>query len=895
MNPRPQTAALVLLLALTALAARPVLNDPYAPGAAWPVMRGDLANSGRGQLGPWKQDPDAPAAPVRFHTGNGIFSTPVIDDQDRVFVGSADHFFYAFDPQTGRELWRYETGEIIDSAAALGPGMIYVPSGDAKIHALTPEGQKVWEFDTLNNRPKELFSVSTNYWWEGNVTLGPDGDLYAGSDDFFFYRVSPGGKLRWAFRAGFFIWAAAAFADGVVYVPSFDMKLYALDTLTGRLRWKTDLKNALVSSPAVGPDGTIYQGSMDGSLHALSPDGKLKWTFKTRGHVYASAAVAPDNTVYITSADGSLYALGPDGRERWTYYTGDAVRSSPALGPDPEGKEQYLVYFGGGEGSVYAIDPAGQRRWSYDTLAESGEVDYPNINASPALGRQGLAVATAGGDVIWIPYAYYRKEGAAGITREPGDGFAADGASWYWVSPGGRIDKRPLSPNDPPRVIQPGQTLNLRFLLRKNGRTVRAKIQPSTISFTGNGPGGALHFWPLPDHKNINNLSSGKDRLEHSAFLTEQAKSLYYRSTLQADGRTILLSYFSPDLLMPSSSKFTIKVNAGFDAEDGQETSEAEFSVVTSDPSPQTMTARQGFRIVHMAVPEPAIVPSLDQIGIMSTNLPWVVLDASEADGRFFAYALQRFGENEEGQPVGVPNDRVLFYAFNGRMRDGAFLIQSGSCLFEATGFPMPLDTLSFSGRLLPGGEVERGASMMVELKPKGVKQALDALMTMSNVEYMQRLKKAVGTREFNQAFRATVPTVTGYLKNKVWREWGMYNSEGRFVGAGTFRMKALPERELAMPAGVTLKSFTYDLKKGVIVGSAEVAPRSGRAVVLGILVVSEMAGVPDVNLNLALSRQTVNNIQTVTFTAPKGFKLVPGMRADLMADLYPLATLDLK
>ena len=105
----------------------------------------------------------------------------------------------------------------------------------------------------------------------------------------------------------------------------------------------------------------------------------------------------------------------------------------------------------------------------------------------------------------------------------------------------------------------------------------------------------------------------------------------------------------------------------------------------------------------------------------------------------------------------------------------------------------MPLDRLSFSGRLLPGGEVERGASMMAELKPQGVKQALAAVMTMSNAEYMQRLKKAIGTPEFNSAFRATIPTVTGYLKNKVWREWGMYNSEGRFVGSGTCRRKSWP------------------------------------------------------------------------------------------------------
>lgn len=847
----------VLLLAAVGLAA----SSPYLPGAAWPGMRGGLSGNGVGPLG------GAPASTntdnvVRFHTGSGIFSTPVIDDQDRIYVGSADHFFYAFDPATQQELWRYETGEIIDSAAALGPDGIYVPSGDAKIHALSYDGKPLWQFDNLNDRPAERFSASTNYWWEGNVVIGPDGNLYAGSDDFAMYSLTPEGKVRWFHRTGFFIWGAASFLpDGTVLVPSFDMKLYALELDTGKRRWKTDLKNALVSTPAVAPGGTIYQGSMDGNLHALTAKGKLAWSFKTGGHVYASAAVAPDGLVYVTSADGSLYALSPQGKEKWSFYTGDAVRSSPVVGPDPEGQAAYLVYFGGGDGSVYAIDPAGRRRWSYDTLTGAGEVDYPNINASPALGKRGLAVATAGGAVIWIPYNYYLREGAAGINRDPGDGFAADGVSWYWVSPGGRIDKTPLAADDPPRVIQPGQTLNLRFLLRQGGRVVRAKLDPKT-----------LNPMVMPEAK-----STGFFRV---------------RVELQDDGRTLLVI---PEELM-NAGDYRIIIRADYA---GPASGHAELILVVRSPGKTdgaiSPAPGSGYRVVHMAVPEPAIIPSLDQIGIMSLNLPWVVLDASEADGRFFAYGLQRFGENEDGVPVGVPNDRVLYYAFNGWMRDGAFMLRSGSCLFEATGFPMPLDRVSFTGRLLPGGEVERGSSMMVELKPKGMKQALDAIMTSSNAEYSARLSKAVGTPAFNSAFLATVPTVVGYLNNKVWSEWGMYNSDHRFIGAGTFRMKALPEAELARPAGVTLKSFTCDLKKGVVVGSATVAPRSGRKVVLGILVVAEKTGVPDVNLNLALTRTTEGEAQTVTFTAPKGYKLEPGMRAYLMADLHPLAVMDLR
>ena len=340
-------------------------ESPYAPGAFWPVMRGDPGNSGRARF--HKAKSGTGLKPVHFRTGNGVFSTPVIDAHGRIYVGSADHNFYAFDPYQGKELWRFETKEIIDSAACIGKdGATYFGSGDAKIHALTPEGKELWQFDVFNNRPRNLYTLSTNYWWEGNVVMGPDGALYAGNDDFFVYSITPEGKLRWAFRTDFLIWAAVAFGkDGTVYVSSFDMNIYALDS-AGHLKWKTDLGNALTGSPAIGDDGTIYQGTLGGKLLALDGSrGKIKWSLQTGGHIYASAAVAGDGAVYITSTDGYLYAVEPArGSVKWAYYTGDAIRSSPSLGPDPENKCEYLVYFGGGDGVVYAIDPSGRRRWS---------------------------------------------------------------------------------------------------------------------------------------------------------------------------------------------------------------------------------------------------------------------------------------------------------------------------------------------------------------------------------------------------------------------------------------------------------------------------------------------------------------------------------------------------
>jgi outer membrane protein assembly factor BamB len=54
----------------------------------------------------------------------------------------------------------------------------------------------------------------------------------------------------------------------------------------------------------------IYIASWDDNVFGIAPDGAVVWTFTTGGHVSSSPAIGPDGTVYIGAADGKLYALG---------------------------------------------------------------------------------------------------------------------------------------------------------------------------------------------------------------------------------------------------------------------------------------------------------------------------------------------------------------------------------------------------------------------------------------------------------------------------------------------------------------------------------------------------------------------------------------------------------
>jgi outer membrane protein assembly factor BamB len=55
-----------------------------------------------------------------------------------------------------------------------------------------------------------------------------------------------------------------------IFVGSEDHKFYAFDK-SGNVRWTARTSGVVDSSPAIGPDGTVYVGSTDHGLYASSP------------------------------------------------------------------------------------------------------------------------------------------------------------------------------------------------------------------------------------------------------------------------------------------------------------------------------------------------------------------------------------------------------------------------------------------------------------------------------------------------------------------------------------------------------------------------------------------------------------------------------------------------
>ena len=67
--------------------------------------------------------------------------------------------------------------------------------------------------------------------------------------------------------------------------------------------WEFETGDKVFSSPAIGPDGMVYVGSVDKKLYAINGKSGVKlWEFETGAGVSdSSPAIGPDGTVYVGS------------------------------------------------------------------------------------------------------------------------------------------------------------------------------------------------------------------------------------------------------------------------------------------------------------------------------------------------------------------------------------------------------------------------------------------------------------------------------------------------------------------------------------------------------------------------------------------------------------------
>jgi len=186
--------------------------------------------------------------------------------------------------------------------------------------------------------------------------------VYTGNTDGTFYALDAlSGALKWKLEAGGnFSYSAPAVSNGVVYAGNTNNSMYAMDAASGKLVWTFATGNSIESSPAVY-GGTVYFGSDDHSFYAVNiKDGSLKWKYQTGYNLSSSPAIF-DGVVFFGSDDNNLYALdAATGSVKWQYNAGSIFNaSSPVI-------DNGVIYIGTRAGDLLAVDVmSGQLKWKY--------------------------------------------------------------------------------------------------------------------------------------------------------------------------------------------------------------------------------------------------------------------------------------------------------------------------------------------------------------------------------------------------------------------------------------------------------------------------------------------------------------------------------------------------
>ena len=133
----------------------------------------------------------------RAPTDGDVISSPTIAGAV-VYVGSNDGNVYALDLATGARRWRSEIGSAVPSAPAVGNGLVYATARDGSLSAL---------------------------------------DLRTGVRR---WRLATGATIAfpWGHESGDTYISSPTLVQGTVFFGAGDGGVYAVDALSGKVRWR---------------------------------------------------------------------------------------------------------------------------------------------------------------------------------------------------------------------------------------------------------------------------------------------------------------------------------------------------------------------------------------------------------------------------------------------------------------------------------------------------------------------------------------------------------------------------------------------------------------------------------------------------------------------------------
>jgi len=327
-----------------------------------------------------------------FQTGDMIESTAAIVD-GTVYLGVSDGNLYAIDVHTGKSTWKYQVESAIKSSPSVNDGVIYFGDGDGIFHAvdITTRNKK-WEYKTEG----EIIS---------SANFAGDRVLFGSYDGFLYCLNIKNGKLAWKFETEGYVHATPGVwthviedtEDTVNYaiVTGCDSFLRVINTDDGSQTQQVNLGAYVGASPAIS-NNNIFCGTYGSEILSVDLDnGVITWRYQhpeRQFPFFASAALTNDRII-IGGRDKLVHALSQKkGEPLWTYTAKSRIESSAVV-------VDQRVFFGTTRGVFIALDiNTGKPVWNFETGS--------SIVASPSVADGRIYIGTEDG----VLYCFGEKD-----------------------------------------------------------------------------------------------------------------------------------------------------------------------------------------------------------------------------------------------------------------------------------------------------------------------------------------------------------------------------------------------------------------------------------------------------------------------------------------------------
>jgi outer membrane protein assembly factor BamB/predicted phosphohydrolase len=246
----------------------------------------------------------------RFTTGKSIVASPVVH-KNSVYIGSSEGVFRSIDLKSGELAWEFtDVNNFVESKPLVYEGKVYFGSWGNSFYALdTKTGRLVWKREKYTNRmlsPAAVWPVaahgkifivapdqhmtaleaqtgreiwdSKKYSCRESIGISGDGELvyiknmHEGNVDAF-YTSADQQTLAWECQAevGYEIAPSPITESGnLVFVPTTEGIVCAIDKTTHELAWKYKVSHALVNCILPVGDHQVLVSLLDGKVACLT-------------------------------------------------------------------------------------------------------------------------------------------------------------------------------------------------------------------------------------------------------------------------------------------------------------------------------------------------------------------------------------------------------------------------------------------------------------------------------------------------------------------------------------------------------------------------------------------------------------------------------------------------